>query len=159
MLDQIQNLNQIHLGVTAFLVIVTLWQFYKIHRLDSVRKHFYSVGMKRNLESLMAEHDQSIAKIFEGLADLNQQTEKIRTINKNNFQKVGFVRYSQFGEAGNLSFSLVILDDHDTGFAISSLHSREGVRVYAKDLVNGKSKAKLTDEEQQALTQALHGSK
>jgi len=163
MLPQIQNLQQIEAVVTALLLVVVIWQFFKIQRLDTVRKHFYSTGLKRNLENLMAEHDERITKLFSDVQDLNSQTEKIRTLNKNNFQKVGFIRYSQFGEAGNLSFSLVILDNYDNGFIVSSLHGRDGARVYAKDLLAGKSKAKLTDEEQQALTQATntdrHGSK
>jgi hypothetical protein len=38
---------------------------------------------------------------------------------------------------------------------ISSLQGRDGGRVYAKDILNGKSKAKLTDEEIQALNEAM----
>ena len=151
------NLENFQNGALILLAIVIIWQFLKIRRLDVVRKHFYSVGMKKNLEFLMTEHDEAIKKLFAGVSDLNDQTETIRTQNRLNFQKVGFVRYSQFGEAGNLSFSLVLLDDHLNGFALSSLHGREGVRSYAKQILDGKSKAKLTDEEIQALTNAIHG--
>ncbi|MBX4205079.1 MAG: DUF4446 family protein [Candidatus Doudnabacteria bacterium] len=151
------TLTQIHFGATILLFLIVLWQAFKIYRLDSVRKHFYSMGLKKNLETIVTEQDQGIAELVAAVADLNQQTESLRVANLNNFQKLGFVRFSQHGEAGNLSFAFVLLNAHDTGIAISSLHSREGVRIYSKDIVNGKSKAKLTDEETQALTQALNG--
>jgi hypothetical protein len=147
----ITNLNSI---ATAVLVLVVSWQFYKIYRLDSVRKHFYSSGLKKNLEQVLAEHDASISKLDLAIKDLNQQTESIRSRNEINFQKIGFVRFSQFGEAGNLSFAMVILDAGNNGVAISSLHGRDGCRVYAKDIKNSKSKAKLTEEELEALKQA-----
>ena len=68
---------------------------------------------------------------------------------------MGFVRFSPFGEAGNLSFALAVLDAHDNGVIVSSFHGREGTRVYSKDIKNGKTKAKLTEEEKQALEQAI----
>jgi hypothetical protein len=149
--------NQIQLGLLILLFLIVIWQTFKIIRLDSVRKHFYSVGLKKNLEVIVTEQDHGIAELRAAVADLNEQTENIRTANQNNFQKMGFVKFSQHGEAGNLSFAYVLLNAHNTGISISSLHSREGVRIYSKDITNGKSKAKLTDEEQEALNQAING--
>jgi hypothetical protein len=155
--NMLTNTANINLIVTSALVLVVLWQFYKIQRLDSVRKHFYSSGLKKNLEQVLAEHDSGITKLNSEITDLNQQTTEIRKRNEINFQKIGFVRFSQFGEAGNLSFAMVVLDANNNGIAISSLHGRDGCRVYAKDIKNGKSKAKFTEEEQAALKQATNG--
>jgi hypothetical protein len=149
--------NQIELGLIGLLFLIVIWQTFKIIRLDSVRKHFYSVGLKKNLEVIVTEQDAGIEQLKKSVADLNEQTENIRSANRNNFQKMGFVKFSQHGEAGNLSFAFVLLNAHDDGIAISSLHSREGVRIYSKDIVGGKSKAKLTDEETQALNEATNG--
>jgi hypothetical protein len=143
-------------ALTILLLVMVVWQFYKIWRLEKIRKHFYSQGMKKNLEDLMTEHDLEIAKLNQNMVDLNNQTEDIRLNNQNNLQKVGFVKFSQFSEAGNLSFALVILNDHDSGFAVSSLYSREKTNIYFKEVTNGKSKAKLTEEEQQALKIAVN---
>jgi hypothetical protein len=41
------------------------------------------------------------------------------------------------------------------GFIVSSLHSRTGTRLYAKDVVAGRSDAALSAEEAEALRQAL----
>lgn len=147
------NLAEINLGLTLILIGIIIWQSFRISRLNSVRKHFYSSGLKKNLENVVTEQDAEIKKINSEIADLNQQTELLRVNNQNNFQKNGFIRFSPYGEAGNLSFALALLDAHDNGFVISSLHGREGTRVYAKNIQNGKSQAKLTEEEIQALGQ------
>ena len=151
------SLTEINFGLTVILLLLVIWNIFRVFRLDAVRKHFYSQGLKKNLENIVTEQNVGIGELRTAVEDLNHQTETIRNNNRSNFQKMGFVKFSQFGEAGNLSFALVLLDDHLNGVAISSLHSREGVRIYGKDIANGKSKAKLTEEEQQAFNQAIHG--
>jgi hypothetical protein len=76
-------------------------------------------------------------------------------INKSNFQKMGFVRFNPFEDTGaNMSFALSLLDGNDNGFVISSLHGREGTRMYSKTITKGKSKFKLTEEELTAIQNA-----
>ncbi|HEX5429975.1 MAG TPA: DUF4446 family protein [Patescibacteria group bacterium] len=152
-----ENILYANLGLSLLLLIVVIWQFFRIQKLDSVRRHFYSQGMKRNLEFLMAEHDEELKKLNAAAVDLNNQTESLRTSNEKNFQRMGFVRYSQFGEAGNLSFSLAVLNNHLNGFVITVLHSRGESRVYSKEIQAGKSRVKLTDEETKALSEAANG--
>jgi len=48
-----------------------------------------------------------------------------------------------------------MLDGRGDGFVVSSLHARAGTRVYAKAISNGASEAALSDEETEALRQAL----
>lgn len=153
------SIQEINLGVTGLLVLVVIWQIIKIQQLDSVRKHFYSTGLRKNLETIVTEQDAGLSDLRAAVADLNNQTQELRTQNLGDFQKFGFVKFSQFGEAGNLSFALVLLNAHLDGVALSGLHGREGVRVYAKEIIKGKSKAKLTEEEQKALTDAINGQK
>ncbi|MEK7472673.1 MAG: DUF4446 family protein [Patescibacteria group bacterium] len=67
-------------------------------------------------------------------------------------QKVGLVKFNPFKEAGgNNSFSLVLLDGNKNGIIITSLHTRERTRLYLKDVIKGKSKIELSNEEQNAL--------
>jgi hypothetical protein len=48
-----------------------------------------------------------------------------------------------------------MLDGRGDGFVVSSLHARAGTRVYAKAIGAGSSEAALSDEESEALRQAL----
>lgn len=70
-----------------------------------------------------------------------------------NLQKVGLVRYNPFpGTGGNQSFSLAILNGRGSGIVITSLHSREGTRLYTKPVRAGVViQGELSREEQEAL--------
>ncbi len=73
---------------------------------------------------------------------------------------VAVVRYDAFGDmGGRLSFSAALVDDAGDGIVLSSIHARGESRTYAKGVVGGKSDAKLTPEEQQALAAARTGTR
>ena len=73
------------------------------------------------------------------------------------YQKVGIVKYDAFKEmGGKLSFSLVLLDKHNTGFVMNSMHSREGCYTYIKEVIEGKTFITLGDEEKEALNMAIN---
>jgi len=67
--------------------------------------------------------------------------------------KVAVVRFNPFKElGGNQSFAIALLDGNKSGIVISSLHTREGTRVYSKPILEGKSeKYALTEEEKNAI--------
>lgn len=74
----------------------------------------------------------------------------------NALTKVGFVRYAAFGTEENpLSWSLALLDRHNDGVVITTIHGREGTTTFAKEIEKGEAKAELSEEEQQAYESAL----
>jgi hypothetical protein len=52
-------------------------------------------------------------------------------------------------------FALALLDGRGDGFVVSSLHSRNGTRLYAKAIAQGASETALSEEEAAALKEAL----
>ena|SRR5438874_5412704 len=71
-------------------------------------------------------------------------------------QHVGLVRYNPFQETGgDQSFALALLDKRGDGVVVSSLHSRTVTRFYAKPVKGGGSAASLSEEEVQAVQQAM----
>jgi hypothetical protein len=73
-------------------------------------------------------------------------------------QRVGLVRFNPFEDTGgNQSFALALLDANGDGVVFSSLHSRAGTRLYAKSVSGGRSDASFSDEESQAVREALGG--
>lgn len=83
-------------------------------------------------------------------------TKDIEENNLYNIQKVGLVRFNPFAETGgDQSFCLALLDGEDSGLVISSLHSRETTRIYAKPVRKGKSAGyDLSAEEKQSILKA-----
>jgi hypothetical protein len=65
------------------------------------------------------------------------------------------VRFNPFNDGGgNFSFSLALLDSHNTGIIITSMYGREQNRIYTKKIEDGKSDSPLNEEEKQAVEKA-----
>jgi NAD(P)-dependent dehydrogenase (short-subunit alcohol dehydrogenase family) len=66
------------------------------------------------------------------------------------------VRYDAMGEmTGRQSSSVALLDSHRTGVVLSSILHREQARLYAKQIIEGRSEFELSPEEKEALQTAL----
>lgn len=71
-------------------------------------------------------------------------------------QHFALVRYDAFPDVtGQQSFSLAFLDGGDNGIIISSIFGRSSSRTFGKMIVGGQAEQALSDEEQQALVNAL----
>ncbi|MGH2461346.1 MAG: DUF4446 family protein [Chloroflexota bacterium] len=71
-------------------------------------------------------------------------------------QRIGVVRFNPFADTGSdQSFAVALLDLNGTGIVFSSLFSRTSTRIFAKPVVDGKSTHALTEEEQEAIEQAM----
>ena len=67
------------------------------------------------------------------------------------------VRYSAFKDTGSdLSFALALLNDNNDGVLLNGIYSREMSNIYAKQVKEGKTNNKLSEEEEQALEIALN---
>jgi len=139
--------------ITSILLIITLCKLKKLkRRVDALTRG-------KDAESM----EDSILNFFERIECLEDAEKKmhkdIRDIKENlkiTYQKTGLVKYDAFREmSGALSYSLALLDKENNGILISSMYSREGCYTYAKDIVNGECKINLSDEEQEALKQAV----
>ena len=71
-------------------------------------------------------------------------------------QRTGVVRFNPFADTGgDQSFAVALLDEHGSGLVLSSLFSRSSTRIFAKEVIDGKSTHVLTDEENQAIERAM----
>jgi hypothetical protein len=132
-----------------------IWVSLRLNRLDRIRKEFLPSDMGKNVEQVLVEQNRTITKLRSDLSDLNGHLTDLTIINKLNLNKIGFVRFNPFDDAGgNISFAVSLLNSHNDGVVISSLHGREGTRVYAKQIKAGESESKLTKEEIEAIKNA-----
>lgn len=108
--------------------------------------------LKTVLNELLAKSDLSQKQI----QGLTEELKKLNDHSLNFIQKVGFVRFNPFSQTGgDQSFCLALLDAKNNGFVLSSLHSRESTRFYAKTVKEGKSEGHdLSKEERQAIKNA-----
>jgi Protein of unknown function (DUF4446) len=74
-------------------------------------------------------------------------------------QRVALIRYDAFEDVGGrLSFSCALLDERGDGVVVTSINGRQDTRVYAKPVTRGGSEHNLSEEEVEAIREALAGS-
>lgn len=71
-------------------------------------------------------------------------------------QKQSVVKYNAFSnKAGNLSFVMCQLDEHNNGYLMNCMHTQDGCYTYMKDVKNGSVEVALSEEEKKALVEAV----
>jgi hypothetical protein len=109
-----------------------------------------------SLEAVLGQHLDRVRRVARDLDDVSSRTTAVEKDLRRTLRRIGLVRYNPFDDTGgNQSFALAILDASGDGFVVNSLHARAGTRVYAKAVSQGKSEVALSDEESEALRQAL----
>ena len=153
--SHLELLLSVLLVFTVVLVIIQIQLMLKVHRLTTMYKKFTrgaaGADLESSLNAFMSNLDQLSVK-----TDLHaSQIEGLLKNQRTCFQKSGLVRYDAFDDVGGeQSFSIVVLDDSENGFALTSVHSRHDVRVYSKAISNGMPSHPLSVEEKEAMNLA-----
>ena len=147
------TLAALFLSIASLVSLAILaWRFSKYKTAQSQLLEGEEVG---NLQEIVLKHKKTLATHNKNLRELGVILEQLVDQNRLNMQKAGLVRFNPFPEAGgNMSFALALLDGNDSGIVISSLHAREGTRIYSKNITSGKADTHLTDEEKEAIEKA-----
>ncbi len=109
-----------------------------------------------NLEEVVANLQADVKMLQSGSQRQEAQVDQIWKRIERLKAHVGVHRYNAFSEGGSdLSFSIAIVDEQQSGVVITGLHNREDTYIYAKPLDHGQSKHTLSPEEREAINQAL----
>ncbi len=124
--------------------------------LDLRRRWSRVFGAKtKNAAEALFEAFQRLAAAETQLKGIEPRLAVLEGIGRVAVQKFGFLRFNPFGDTGSdQSFAVCLLDRENNGFVLSSLYTRGGVRIYAKEIKSGVPKHSLSDEEKQVLEQA-----
>lgn len=141
------------IAFVGLLAAATLgWRVYLLERRFGLALGVQQPG---DLEARLVTNFSQVEHVEKQLAELTEEYTRLATAQGLSSQKISIVRFNPFGDTGgDQSFSLAVLDAHDSGYVLTSIHGRQGTRVYVKPIDFGDSKHQLSDEEQQALGQA-----
>lgn len=137
------------LGIFSFILLVAvLWLAY---RLDVLTKG----GDGKSIEgtvSALAERIQKLERhagaATEGLKNHEERIQRA-------VSGVSVKRFDPFQNAGGQqSFASALLNEKGDGVVLSGIHSRDGVRVYAKEVKGFASERELSEEETGAIQSA-----
>jgi hypothetical protein len=130
-----------------------------IRRVRSLGRRLESLtrgGDESSLEDVLGSHLERVKQVVSDVDAVAARTAVVERDLQAAFGRIGLVRFNPFEDTGgNQSFALAMLDGRGDGFVVSSLHARAGTRVYAKAIASGSAEAALSDEEGEALKQAL----
>jgi hypothetical protein len=128
----------------------------RVRRLGRRLESLTRGGDEASLEEVLGSHLDRVRQVVHDVESVSARTTSVERDLVGSFSRVGLVRFNPFEDTGgNQSFALALLDGNGDGFVVSSLHARAGTRVYAKSVARGASDAALSDEEGEALRQAM----
>lgn len=148
------------LGLTGAILILFIMLLIIIIRQNALKKRYnnFMKGDKdvTTLEQVILSHLEDIERMDQKTNALANKIIEIDNILLGAYQKMSIIKYNAFREmGGNLSFVLAMLDSNNNGFLLNSVHSKDSCYTYVKDIVNGKSKTELSEEEKQALEETI----
>ncbi len=146
-------LSIITLFVSFSIGIVVIFLFLRLKRTEKKLLQFFAGKNARDLESVLLDHSTKLTSFDKEIQELFDISNRIHTLSAQSLHKVGIVRFNPFKDVGgDQSFALALLDSSDSGVVISSLHSREGARIYVKPIVKSEGSGhELTTEERDAI--------
>ena len=139
--------------VLALINAVLVLYFYKVHKkIDNLLEN----GKIKSFKDIFLRQKDRNSELEGMIKDAFLKIKNLEDISKTTIQKTGVVRFNPFNEmGGNQSFVIALLDGKNNGFVISSLFVKEGNRVYAKSIKQGKSDYLLSEEEKKAIEKAI----
>ncbi|QSH39636.1 DUF4446 family protein [Candidatus Kaiserbacteria bacterium] len=105
-------------------------------------------------------HLAAIARDYQDLSDFKKTVKtNLTTLDtrlQSSIRGTGIVRFNPFAGSGNSkpSFATAFITEEGNGFILSTLHARNSVSIYCKDIASFKSEKELTEEEALALEKA-----
>lgn len=149
-------LTYISLAASILALILGIYAVIATGKIRAWRRIFGGENEPENLEEIIEQLVGKLKQLETDGENVSSTLEAVANQLNKATQHVGIIRYNGNGDdGGNLSFSAAMLDAHQTGIVITSLHGRQQNRIYAKVITAGASENTLSDEEREALIQAL----
>ena len=145
------------LGVLVIIMYVIIINLYM--NLSYLKKRYRKMmagADGANLERMLIGHIDETKAVVEENARIKEENKRIAGLLQKALTRVGVVRFRAFEDMGSdLSYAVALLDSHNNGVVLSSIFGREDSRSYVKPITNGSSSYTMTQEEEQALHDAM----
>ena len=141
-------------AIIALAFAIPAWR--KVRRVDRMVAAAGDDGA--GIVATMVEHDNQLRELRSDLLVVHDNTQLLRRMAKESISHLGLVRFDAFQDlSGSMSFSLAMLDEQGDGLVVTSISGRNDSRLYAKPIKGGHCGDSITDEERQAVEQAVSG--
>ncbi|WML36433.1 DUF4446 family protein [Clostridium sp. OS1-26] len=156
------NASQAYIIITLAVLVIILFimlmvTLRSLNKLEGKYRKFMRGVDNKNLEGLITSY---LDKIDEAKSETEHMKELYDGLNlrlKECVQKVSIVRYRAFEDVGSdLSFSIALLDESNSGVIITGIYGRNESTTYAKPIDRGISRYDLSQEEDHVLQECIN---
>jgi len=147
-----QNIIYLTLALVVLIIILLGW----VTRLE-VKIHRLMRGKRgHSLEDSFVTMQTDLKDIEKFRKDMEKYLKNVEARLSRSIRGVGNVNFNAFTglESGGKSFASAFLNEHGDGIILSSLHARDHVSIFSKEVKGYKTEVELSDEEKAALTKA-----
>ena len=131
--------DYIYIGTIAFMFVF----FLILH----IRENTKVKRLMKRYEKFM--RGKSAENLADALEENFQQMERLEISHQKNELKMD-------NALNNITSTLCMLDDNNTGFILNTMHGRDSSYSYIKEIIKGEAYATLGEEEKEALDKALN---
>lgn len=153
-----QYMVYIMLGLVLLVLVLIIIMCVNAIKMKKLKKRFERFMSKEdvNLEELLVQYTKKLNVLLQNEKEMQTSIEYMEKVVKNCVQKVGVVRYQAIQNMGaDLSYTVALLDENNDGVVFNGIYGRDGCYTYAKPIIEGKSSYNLSDEEVQAIENAI----
>jgi hypothetical protein len=159
-INSIIKSNIFLIGIAVVNLILLILYISNLVSLKKTNKNYNKfmkkIGNGNNIEEMLRKYIDKVEEVHEKNKEITNYCTSLEKKISLCIKKVGMVRYSAFKDTGSdLSFTLALLNDNNDGVLLNGIYSREMSNIYAKQVNQGKTNVKISDEEKQALEIAL----
>jgi hypothetical protein len=141
--------------IILILIIALIITNHKINVMNDKYRALMSGKKGADLEKIIRIRFKEMDKIKANAKRVTKEHKELKKNVSHSLSRYGLVKYDAFNDvSGKLSFAVALLDENGNGLVINSMHSRKSCYTYAKEIIDGKSFVPLSEEEEQAITQA-----
>lgn len=153
-----ETIDIVLLALATLTLALAAWLFYHLQRVRRQQWVLTRGTDNANMEEIVTQYIRQVEELERRLEELKkEQLVQGKTL-LTAVQRVGLLRFNAFDDmGGKLSFAAALLDEKGNGVVFSAISGRTETRTYAKRVVGSRSELALSDEEQQAIQQAMEG--
>lgn len=150
----------IMIGLTALVILLLVLVIVLFRSLSKVEAKYRKVTRgvnNKNLEEIIVEYLNRVEESKKISEDIKSLYGDMDSRIKECIQKVSVIRYKAFEDVGSdLSFSVAMLDENNDGILLTGIFGRNESTTYAKPIEKGISRYDLSEEEEEALNNAIN---
>ncbi|MFO7612314.1 MAG: DUF4446 family protein [Clostridia bacterium] len=142
-------------GIIAGTIVSSMISKRKSYR--NISKLLQKAGKTKEYADLVRMVADQISENMDQHEEMEKSIGIINWERRKNIKKVGYIRYNSTEDiGGNLSFSLVMLNEENSGVILTNIHMREGSSIYLREIKLGGCEITLSEEEKEVLRSTVN---